>query len=280
MACSGRRWRWCGTRRCGHATVHVVGSGPMMAFFDRRQVRLAVQTARKRSATPPASSRGAPLRWRTSCRLGYPTQKPEALLERIIEAASNEGDVVLDPFCGCGTAVAVAQRMRRRWIGVDITFFAVDLIDKRLRDTYGEGVRSTYEVRGIPRDLDGARALFASNPFDFERWAVSLVGGQPHERHEQAGDRGVDGWVRFPANAAETGRVVVSVKGGRQLNPAMVRDLRGTTESQRAQMGLLVTLESPTRGMRDEARRSGTYIHPLTGRAYPLLQVVTIAELL
>ncbi|MDP8960518.1 MAG: site-specific DNA-methyltransferase [Actinomycetota bacterium] len=123
-------------------------------------------------------------------RLGYPTQKPESLLERIVTTSSNEGDVVLDPFCGCGTTIAVAQRLRRQWIGIDITYLAIDLIDKRLRDTYGDGVRATYEIRGIPRDAGGARALFNANPFDFERWAVSLVGGQPHQRSEQAGDKG------------------------------------------------------------------------------------------
>jgi DNA modification methylase len=213
-------------------------------------------------------------------RLGYPTQKPESLLERIITASSNEGDVVLDPFCGCGTTVAVAQRLRRQWVGIDITFIAIDLIDKRLRDTYGEEIRNTYTVYGIPRDVGGARKLFEVNPFDFERWAVAQVGGQPHERAQQAGDKGVDGWIRFPISDREIGRVVVSVKGGRQLNPAMVRDLRGTVESQRADLGMLITLDEPTRGMREEARRSGTYTHPLTHHSYPLLQVVTVSELL
>jgi DNA modification methylase len=213
-------------------------------------------------------------------RLGYPTQKPEALLERIVQSSSDEGDVVLDPFCGCGTTVAVAQQLRRQWVGIDITYIAVDLIDKRLRATYGEPIRSTYEIHGIPRDLAGAQALFASNAFDFERWAVSLVNGQPHARHEQAGDRGVDGWVRFAATATDRGRAVVSVKGGRQLNPSMVRDLRGTVESQRADMGVLVTLEQPTRGMVQETRRSGSYVHPLTGRTHPRLQIVTVAQLL
>ncbi|MDP8931985.1 MAG: restriction endonuclease [Actinomycetota bacterium] len=213
-------------------------------------------------------------------RLGYPTQKPEALLGRIIGASSNEGDTVLDPFCGCGTTIAVAQRLRRQWVGIDITYLAVDLIDKRLRDTYGDDVRATYEVRGIPRDVDGARALFQANPFDFERWAVSRVDGQPHQRSEQAGDKGVDGWIRFPASEREIGRAIVSVKGGHQLNPGMVRDLRGTVESQRADMGVLITLEPPTDGMLKEARRSGSYMHPTTGHSYPCVQVITVSDLL
>lgn len=213
-------------------------------------------------------------------RLGYPTQKPESLLERIVAASSNEGDVVLDPFCGCGTTVTVAQRLRRNWIGIDVTFLAIDLIDKRLRDLYGDDVVDTYEIRGIPRDLGGAQSLFDVNPFDFERWAVSLVDGQPHERAEQAGDKGVDGWIRFPVGTREVGRAIVSVKGGRSLNPAMVRDLRGTVESQRSELGVLIALAEPTKGMRDEAHRSGTYTHPLTNRAYPRLQIITVGELL
>ena len=213
-------------------------------------------------------------------RLGYPTQKPEALMDRIITASTNEGDVVLDPFCGCGTTVAVAQQLRREWIGMDITFLAVDLIDKRLRDTYGEEIRETYEVHGIPRDMGGAQALFDADPFDFERWAVSLVGGQPHERAQQTADRGVDGWIRFPTSEHDVGRIIVSVKGGQQVGPSMVRDLRGTVESQRADMGLLITLAEPTRGMLAEARRSGTYTHPLTGQRYPKLQVATVRDLL
>ncbi|MDP8930781.1 MAG: restriction endonuclease [Actinomycetota bacterium] len=128
--------------------------------------------------------------------------------------------------------------------------------------------------------MGGARALFKTNPFDFERWAVSRVDGEPHERHEQASDKGVDGWIRFPITDREIGRAVVSVKGGRQLNPGMVRDLRGAVASQRAAMGVLITLEEPTQGMRDEAQRSGTYTNPTTGRGYPRIQVVTVSELL
>lgn len=220
---------------------------------------------------PPINSQAAE-------RLGYPTQKPEALLERILEASSNEDDVVLDPFCGCGTTIAVAQRLRRRWIGVDITYLAVDLITKRLIDTYGEEVAATFEVRGIPRDLPGAKALFQRDPFDFERWAVSLVGGQPNEK--QTGDKGVDGVIRFPLDKHGVGRVLVSVKGGRQLGPAMVRDLGGTVNSQRAEMGILITLEQPTKGMVEEVCRSGSYTHPLTQRMFPRVQLITVAELL
>lgn len=211
-------------------------------------------------------------------RLGYPTQKPVALLERIILASSHEGDTVLDPFCGCGTTIDAAQKHARSWIGIDVTYLAVDLIDKRLRHTYGSAVAGTYEVIGIPRDVEGARALFHHNAFEFERWAVSLVNGQPNLR--QVGDRGVDGVIRFPIDArGGTGRALASVKGGRQINPAMVRDLVGTVESQRAQMGVLITMEPPTPGMVDAANHSGIYTTPY-GQSFPKVQIITVPQLL
>jgi hypothetical protein len=162
--------------------------------------------------------------------------------------------------------------------GIDITYLAIDLIDKRLHHIYDDPIATTYKVHGIPHDRDGARALFDANPFDFERWAVSMVDGQPNEK--QVGDKGVDGIVRFPLSRTETGRIVVSVKGGKTVNPAMVRDLVGTVKTQRAQMGVLITMEPPSRGVRDAVNRSGSYEHPLTGTRYPTLQVITVAELL
>jgi hypothetical protein len=183
-------------------------------------------------------------------------------LERIIAASSNEGDVVLDPFCGCGTTIAAAQALNRRWMGIDVTYLAIDLIRNRLRGLYGDDIEATYHVDGIPADEDSARALFAASPFDFERWAVSLVDGTPNEK--QVGDRGIDGVVRFPLDAkGGVGRALVSVKGGKMLNPGMVRDLIGTVQAQRAEMGLLLTLERPTRGMKEAARHSG----PLAGQS-------------
>jgi hypothetical protein len=220
-----------------------------------------------------------PINSQAAERLGYPTQKPEVLLERIIRASSNEGDVVLDPFCGCGTTIAVAQRLKRRWIGIDITYLAVDLIRNRLRGTYGDDIEATYHVDGIPADEDSARALFAASPFDFERWAVSLVDGTPNEK--QVGDRGIDGVVRFPLDSKSAiGRAMVSVKGGKMLNPGMVRDLLGTVQAQRAEMGLLITLERPTRGMEEAARHSGTFIWPVNHQPYPVVQLLTVGDLL
>ena len=211
-------------------------------------------------------------------RLGYPTQKPLALLERIIAASSNEGDVVLDPFCGCGTAVDAAEKLRRRWIGIDVTYLAIDLIRKRMRHTYGDEIEETYEVHGIPADVDGAQALFAENPFDFERWAVSLIDAQPNEK--QVGDHGIDGVVRFHSDETRIGRVLVSVKGGRQLAPTMVRDLVGTVQREKAEMGVLITLGEPTRGMVEEAGKSGVYENTFTGQSFPKIQLISTADLL
>jgi DNA modification methylase len=209
-------------------------------------------------------------------RLGYPTQKPESLLERIIRSSSEEGQIVLDPFCGCGTTVAVAQRLGRRWIGIDITYLAIDLIQKRLLHSYGSGVEKTYTTQGIPTDLEGARALFRENHFEFERWAVSQINGQPKDR--PGGDEGIDGRVRFHADQKRIGQVLVSVKGGEQLNPGMVRDLAGTVGRERAEMGILISLEKPTQGMTGEAAKSGSYSSPLTGQSYPKVQVFTVAD--
>jgi DNA modification methylase len=211
--------------------------------------------------------------------LGYPTQKPRALLERVIAASSNEGDVILDPFCGCGTSVDAAQRVNRAWIGIDITYIAVDLITKRLRHTYTDSVLHTFDVNGIPKDVAAARALFGQSPFDFERWAVSLINAEPNQK--QVGDKGIDGIARFPLGAkGQLGRVLVSVKGGKTLNPAMVRDLSGTVDTQKAAMGVLITLEKATKGVHDAIDHGGVYTHPANGQPYPRLQHITIAELL
>ncbi len=219
-----------------------------------------------------------PINSRAAERLGYPTQKPLALLERIIEASSDEGDIVLDPFCGCGTTVDAAQKLHRRWIGIDITYLAVDLIRKRLRHSYGREIETTYEVHGIPTDVEGAEALFTENPFDFERWAVSLVDGQPNEK--QVGDKGIDGRIRFYADKDRIGTALVSVKGGKQVAPTMMRDLVGTLDQHKGDMGLLILLHQPTRGMTEVADHSGTFTVPLTGTTYSRVQIVTIADLL
>lgn len=220
----------------------------------------------------------APINSQAKERLGYPTQKPVALLERIIATSTKPGDVVLDPFCGCGTAIDAAQRLGRSWIGIDITFLAVDLIRHRVENTFGAKVLADTEVIGIPKDLEGAQQLFASSHFEFERWAVSLVSGTPKDR--PGGDGGVDGIIRFALNPNEVGRCIISVKGGKSLNPGFVRDLDGTVRKEGAEMGLLVVLSEPTQGMRDTAGQGGIFELPFNGQKFPRLQIATIGELL
>ncbi|TFC84498.1 DNA methyltransferase [Cryobacterium sp. TMT3-29-2] len=210
--------------------------------------------------------------------LGYPTQKPLSLLRRIIETATDVDDVILDPFCGCGTAVDAAQALDRKWVGIDITYIAVDLIEKRLQHTYGDAIKNEYTVAGIPKDSAAAQALFLKNPFDFERWAVSQVGAQPNAK--QVGDKGIDGVARFPIDSKTTGRVLVSVKGGKTINPSMARDLEGTLAQQKAELGVLIVQSPVTKGIQEVADKSGSYKHPNTGQSYPRIQVITVAELL
>ena len=165
-------------------------------------------------------------------RLGYPTQKPESLLERIIKASSNEGDVILDPFCGCGTTVAVAERLKRRWIGIDITYVAINLVQRRLRDHFA-GELSDYRVVGAPRDLKGAEALKNINRYQFEWWAVDLVDARPAKGRKKGADEGVDGYIYFfDDKSNEAKKVVVQVKSG-HVGVRDVRDLKGAMRERR-----------------------------------------------
>jgi DNA modification methylase len=209
-------------------------------------------------------------------RLGYPTQKPVALLKRIIEASSNPGDLILDPFCGCGTAIDAAQGLDRRWIGIDVAFIAVDIIEKRLQDRF-PGI-DNYKTFGIPLDMAGARALFKDSHFEFERWAVSLINARPKEK--PGGDKGIDGVGRFYLDKKTNGRVLVSVKGGKDRSPQHVRELVGTVESQKAQMGVLIILEDPTPGMQDAVDHGGTYTWEVTQQTFPRIQMITVHDLL
>lgn len=211
-------------------------------------------------------------------RLGYPTQKPLALLERIVRSSCPADGVVLDPFCGCGTAVDAAHRLDRKWMGMDISFLAIDLIQTRMFDTFGADVASKYDLVGVPEDVGGAAALFQRSPLDFERWAVSLVDGTPNDT--QVGDQGVDGLIRFQLGAdPSVGKSVVSVKGG-AVGPKDVRDLHGTVLSQKAQMGVLISQRAPTRGMIEAANQCGYFDHALTGRRFPKVQLLTTEQLL
>ena len=213
-------------------------------------------------------------------RLGYPTQKPLGLLERIIQASSNEGDVILDPFCGCGTAVAAAQKLNRQWLGIDITHLAVSLMKSRLKDMFNLDPGRDYEVVGEPRDVGGARALFEQDPFQFQFWAVSLLEAVPQDQQKRGADRGIDGLFYFIDGPRRTPqKVVVQVKGG-GVQVRDVRDLKGVLEREKAALGLFISLQEPTRPMREEEASGGFYQSDVWQRAYPKIQIRTIEQLL
>ena len=203
-----------------------------------------------------------------------------ALLERIIQASSNEGDVVLDPFCGCGTAIAAAQKLNRSWIGIDITHLAVALMKNRLKTAFNILPGQDYQVVGEPVDVGSARALAEQDRFQFEFWAMSLLEAFPREQKKRGADQGVDGVVYFidgPRRAVN--KAVVQVKSGRVSSP-LIRDLVGTVEREKAAMGLFITLEEPTRDMRTEAVSAGFYHSDLWQTDYPKIQIRTVGELL
>lgn len=212
-------------------------------------------------------------------RLGYPTQKPEALLERLIKASSNEGDVVLDPFCGCGTTLVVAERLHRGWIGIDITHIAITLMRHRLHNTFGEEL-SPYEVIGDPKDLASARTLAQEDRYQFQLWSLGLVEARPSQEKRGA-DTGIDGYIYFfDDHSGKPKKIVVQVKSG-HVGVSQIRDLKGVMERENAVIGVFITLEKPTRPMLTEAVAAGFYEPEyFPGEKYPRLQILTIEELL
>ncbi len=268
-----RVWRWTRERmQEAYDTGLIVQTAPgrvpqMKRYLDEQEGRPLGSVW---SDIPPINSQAAE-------RLGYQTQKPLALLERILSLSTRPGDLVLDPFCGCGTTVDAAQKLGRHWTGIDISYLAIDVIDKRMRATYGNSIAATYDILGIPMDVPGAEALAARNKFEFERWAVSLVDAVPNNK--QIGDKGIDGVARFATGPKGYGRIIVSVKGG-SYTVSHVRDLIGTVQTRHAAMGILVALKNPTKGMKEAAATAGVYQHPSSGRTHPRVQIITIAELL
>ncbi|MFP5208354.1 MAG: site-specific DNA-methyltransferase [Acidobacteriota bacterium] len=219
-----------------------------------------------------------PLNNRSGEMLGYGTQKPEALLERILRASSNEGDLVLDPFCGCGTTVQVAQRLNRRWIGIDITHLAIGLIKKRLSDAFGPEIKDTYDVIGEPTDYAGAAELAAEDKYQFQWWALGQVGARPADQKKGA-DRGIDGRLYFhDDHSGKSKQIIFSVKGG-NVTASQVRDLRGVIEREKAEIGVFITFDEPTRPMQREAAEAGLY-KSSDGTTYPRLQILTIQQIL
>lgn len=206
--------------------------------------------------------------------LGYPTQKPVALLERIIQASSDEGDVIMDPFCGCGTTIAAAEKLRRKWIGIDITFLAVALIKKRILEHFPD---CKFNIIGEPKSSDDARELFKQSPFQFESWAVSSIGGQPY-KSTGGGDTGIDGFLYFQDYEGKYHKIIIEVKGG-QYQPRDIRALARVMEREKAPLGLLIALNPPTKGMLKEATIMGKWKMPSHDREFPVLQIVTIEDL-
>lgn len=239
----------------------------------------------------------SPLNSQAQERLGYPTQKPTALLERIISASSNPGDVVLDPFCGCGTTIHAAQKLGRKWIGIDITYLAINLIKRRLKDAFGEEIE--FEEKGQPTDFASAKRLAELDKFQFQHWALSLIGARPLKEGEGKGaDRGVDGLLYFyeterkdiPGRVMEEPlpksepvhreKTIVQVKGG-GVNRGDVATLLGDVENQKAAGGVLITLEKPSKQMRTEAADAGRYTSKLWhDKDYPRIQILTVEALL
>ncbi len=227
-----------------------------------------------------------PINAQAAERLGYPTQKPVALLERIIQASSNPGDVVLDPFCGCGTTIAAAQRLGRTWIGIDVTHLAIALQKYRLKDSFGLVEGKDYKVIGEPTDLQGARKLAHDDRYQFQWWALSLIkarplGGEAGTKEGKKGsDRGVDGVITFLDDpSARAKRLLVQVKSGK-VKSGDIRDLRGVLDREQAEMGAFITLDEPTPEMLAEAASTGVYRSPTWQRDYPRLQVLSVAALL
>lgn len=215
-------------------------------------------------------------------RLGYPTQKPEALLERIITTSTNPGDVVLDAYCGCGTTIAVAERLKRKWIGIDITYQSISLILRRLEAQHGKGILDTITLNGIPQDMASAIAL-ANKKDDrvrkeFEKWAVlTYSNNRAIINDKKGGDKGIDGIAYFLTGANDNAKIVFQVKSG-SVGRGNMSKLNNDRTREKAELAIFLTLQPPTQGMKTEAGEAGVYEHQMMGRNYPRIQIVTIEE--
>jgi len=209
-------------------------------------------------------------------RLGYPTQKPEALLERIINASSVEGDVVLDPFCGCGTTIAVSQRLKRNWIGIDVTHLAINLIKLRMNDMFNIKPKNDYMVIGEPEDIDGAMELASQNRYQFQWWSISLIEhARPHQEKKKGSDTGIDGYLYFDGDK----KAIIQVKSG-GVSVKDIRDLGHVIDREGAEIGIFITLEEPTSPMKKEALQKGFYKSELYKKDYLKIQILTTKDLL
>lgn len=209
--------------------------------------------------------------------LGYPTQKPMALLERIITSSTDEGDMILDPFCGCGTAIHAAEKLSRQWTGIDITHLAISVIEERLRKHF-PGI--VFDTHGTPKDPEGARDLAKRDKYEFQWWVCHLLGAQPYQNKKKGADGGVDGILYFKDVGQHHKKIILSVKGGENVNVAMVRDLAHVVTREKAEIGLFISLAEPTRPMIEEALKAGFYTPPFLGTKFRKIQIITIDGLL
>ncbi len=222
----------------------------------------------------------SPINSQAQERLGYPTQKPVALLERILSASSNPGDVVLDPFCGCGTTVHAAQKLGRRWIGIDVTHLAISLIERRLRDAFGTDAQ--FETYGVPKDFSAAKDLAERDKHEFEKWAITLIpDAQPFRGGKKGADTGIDGIVYLRTGKSETSKAIIEVKGG-GVSVDQIHKLKSVVEREKALVGIFITLLEPTKPMIAEAASAG-YVEVDMGtgtQRYPVIQILTIRDIL
>ncbi|MGS1016997.1 DNA methyltransferase [Allosphingosinicella humi] len=256
--------------------------GTMKRWGGKRQRAVFENGVRKAASTEDAARSPLADWWDISIlnpnskeRLGYPTQKPLALLERIIAASSNPGDLVLDPFCGCGTAIHAAEKLGRRWIGIDITHLAISLIERRMKDAF-PGVQFTVE--GTPKDLASALDLAERDKYQFQWWAVAMIDGVPLDGKKKGADGGIDGVIYFKPDGKRSEKALISVKGGHHVGVQMIRDLHSAMEREKAPIGVFVTAALPTGPMLREAAAVGRFTDEW-GRGWPRLQIITLAEL-
>lgn len=279
------------SRTDGPRTFHTLYADPspgtLKRWGGRRQQAVFEDGVRRAASTEEPAQSPMPDWWDISVlnpnakeRLGYPTQKPLALLERIVAASSNEGDVVLDPFCGCGTAIHAAQKLGRQWIGIDVTHLAISLIEKRMRDAFSN---IAFTVEGTPKDLASAEDLALRDKYQFQWWAVSMVDALPFGGRKKGADGGIDGIIYFDDLDPATGtmkklRAIVSVKGGLKPSVTMVETLTATIEREKAPIGVLLMNALPTREMERRAAAVGVYRDGVDA-PFPRLQIITLAEL-
>ena len=258
--------------------------GTMKRWKGQKQRAVFEDGVRKASSDASDAAQSAmPDWWEVSIlnpnsreRLGYPTQKPVALLERIVAASSQPGDMVLDPFCGCGTAVHAAQKLGRHWTGIDVTHLAISLIENRMRSAFAD---VDFTVEGTPKDLASALDLASRDKYQFQWWAVSMVDAMPFGGKKKGADGGIDGLIYFKPDGKKTEKAIVSVKGGDTVGVGMIKDLRATMEHENAPIGVFITKALPTKVMEREAAAVGRFQSEATGKSYARLQIITLAEL-